>query len=135
MITKHNELHARIAELEAELENMTTQNNINVEVINELEDDLLDMTENRNLLQEIASELDSELKTAESELKAALANADHWMARKEELQRKLDDSLVLESIDKPDSLIDGLVVAGTNVDELYFIMLKGQYYRLPEVEK
>ena len=128
MITKHNELHARIAELEAELENMTTQNNINVEVINELEDDLLDMTENRNLLQEIASELDSELK-------AALANADHWMARKEELQRKLDGSLVLESIDKPDSLIDGLVVAGTNVDELYFIMLKGQYYRLPEIKK
>ena len=38
MITKHNELHARIAELEANL-------------------------------------------------KAALSNADHWMARKEELQR------------------------------------------------
>ena len=52
-----------------------------LEESDELEDDLLDMTENRNLLQEIASELDSELK-------AALANANHWMARKEELQRE-----------------------------------------------
>ena len=87
MITKHNELHARIAELEANL-------------------------------------------------KAALSNADHWMARKEELQRKLDGSLVPVDYDDLDN------------DEHYLLITKrehckhcetqpfeGQCYRLKEVEK
>ena len=87
MITKHNELHARIAELEANL-------------------------------------------------KAALSNSDHWMARKEELQRKLDGSLVPVDYDDLDN------------DEHYLLITKrehckhcetqpfeGQCYRLKEVEK
>jgi len=182
MITKHTEinvLNARIAELEAALA----------------------------LAVETNAKGGLEILRLGADLKSALENATHWMGRKEELQRKVDEldeavkdlsemqdhlngiieirdhrieelktenahlklhnsrmvdgtfvpileaekqllleeledtkqqltdiddgALVLEPIDKPDRLIDGLVVAGVNVDELYFIMLKGQCYRLP----
>ena len=60
MITKHNELHARIAELEAELDQCLT----------------------------VHAALNDECERVKADLKIALANADHWMARKEELQRE-----------------------------------------------
>jgi len=80
MITKHNELHARIAELEAELENMTTQNNINVDVINEIE---------------------AQLAEAQAYIKEAL-DALRWVT--ERIGRNRLDDCVFDAIDKSKEL-------------------------------
>ena len=82
------------------------------------------------------AELEQKNALLRGDLKIALANADHWMSRKEELQRKLDGSLVPVDYDDLDN------------DEHYLLITKrehckhcetqpfeGQCYRLKEVEK